>query len=106
MDRLNISPLRGLIDFWIALSYNLFILSGLKKMTLKTNHEKTEIMCHFGLNSLFDGHLIIRKFLCDGYVIVEAINWFSMLIFNDFLCDDYVIGSPFLFDNYLIKVMK
>lgn len=30
MDRLNISPLRGLIDFWFALSYNLFIPLGLQ----------------------------------------------------------------------------
>lgn len=30
MDGLTISPLRGLIDFWFALSYNLFIPSGLQ----------------------------------------------------------------------------
>lgn len=34
MDRLNISPLRGLIDFWFAWSYNLFIPSGLRKMAI------------------------------------------------------------------------
>lgn len=33
MGGLIISPLRGLIDFWFALSYNLYIPSGLKKIT-------------------------------------------------------------------------
>ncbi len=31
MDRLTISPPRGLIDYWYALSYHLFITSGLQK---------------------------------------------------------------------------
>lgn len=84
MVRLRISPLRGLMTFWGSYGYNLFIPSGLKKMTLKINHENTEVMCHFGLKILFDGYLIptgysihkvlkMSEFLFDGYLIKEKL---------------------------------
>lgn len=78
MDGLTISPLRGLIDFWFALGYNLFIPSGLQdkigfllskickkiiKRSIKMLNSYQEIMpakYHFGLIILFDGHLIKR----------------------------------------------
>lgn len=103
MDRLNISPHRGLIDFWFALSYNLFIPSGLKKMTQTVNQENMPVTYLFGLKTLFDGYLTSSEFLCDGYVIGDTNNQPNSLIFNNFLCDGYVIGSPILFDSHLIK---
>lgn len=120
MDRLNISPLRGLIYFWFALSYNLFIPSGLqnnigillskifKKINncsikmLNRNQENMPVTYHFGLKILFDGYLTTSEFLCDGYVIGDANNQFNSLIIRGFLCDGYVIGSPILFDSHLI----
>lgn len=53
-------------------------------MTLKTNHENTEVMCHFGLKILFDGYLTVTSysisnslkingFLFDGYLIKEKL---------------------------------
>lgn len=84
MDRLTISPLRGLIDFWFALSYNLFIPSGLKKMNLKVNQESMQAMFLIGLKTLFDGYLIetgysitklliISELVFDGYLIKEEL---------------------------------
>lgn len=103
MDGLRISPLRGLLALWISSGYNLFIPSGLKKMTLKVNHENMPATSHFGLKILLDGFLTTAKFLCDGYVIGGSIHQYKSLKFNAFLCDGYVIGSPFLFDGHLIK---
>jgi hypothetical protein len=60
MDGWIISPLRGLMGLWNILGYNLDIPSGLKKKTLKTNPENTEVICHFGLKILFDGYLITK----------------------------------------------
>ncbi len=34
MDGLIISPLRGLIDLWFVLCYNLYIPSGLRNMAI------------------------------------------------------------------------
>jgi len=48
---------------------------------LNINHENMQATSHFGFKNLFDGYLIIAKFLCDGYVI----------------------GGPILFDCNLIK---
>ena len=79
MVRLRISPLRGLMDFWMVLSYNLGIPSGLK--TIKPlNHLKTEAMCRFGLEFLFDGYLI---------KLVE--NSDKLLITKDYLFDGHLI---------------
>ncbi len=103
MDRLNISPLRGFIDFWISLSYNLFIPSGLKKMTLKVNRKNMLVTYYFGHKILFDGYLTTSEFLCDGYVTGSVNNKFNSPIINTFLFDGYVIGSPILFDGHLIK---
>ncbi len=49
-------------------------------MTLKTNHENTEVMFHFGLKILFDGYLMTR-----------GINIAKTLIINSFLFDDHLI---------------
>lgn len=121
MVRLKISPLRGLIDFWFALSYNLFIPSGFQNRIgvllsnickesdkcsiemLNRNQENMPVTYLFGLKILFDGYLTTSEFLCDGYVIGGANNQFNSLIINDFLCDGYVIGSPILFDGHLTK---
>ena len=48
------------MGLWNILGYNLDIPSGLKKKTLKTNPENTEVICHFGLKILFDGYLITK----------------------------------------------
>jgi hypothetical protein len=121
MVRLTISPLRGLINFWFTLSYNLFIPSGFQNRIgvllskickesdkcsiemLNRNQENMPATYHFGLKTLFDGYLTTSEFLCDGYVIGGANNQFNSLIINEFLCDGYVIGSPILFDGHLIK---
>lgn len=66
MDGLRVSPLRGLIDLWIVLSYNLYIPSGLKKTSRTTNPVNTEAMCHFGLEFLFDGYLTILVNKCGN----------------------------------------
>ncbi|MCZ2277655.1 MAG: hypothetical protein LC117_06985 [Bacteroidia bacterium] len=84
MDGLSISPLRGLLALWISSGYSLFIPSGLKKMTLETNHENTKVICHFGFKILFDGYLTatsysiskalkINGYLFDGYLIKEKL---------------------------------
>lgn len=119
MDRLTISPLRGLIDFWFALSYNLFIPSGFQNRIgvlmskickksdkcsiemLNRNQENMPVTYHFGLKILFDGYLTTSEFLCDGYVIGGVSHRLKSLIINDISCDGYVIGSPILFDNHL-----
>jgi hypothetical protein len=98
MVGLRISPLRGLSDLWFALSYNLYIPSGLengqiillskicKKINkhsigmLNRNHENMPATYHFGLKILFDGYLI-----ATGYSIPNT------LIFNGFLFDSYLI---------------
>lgn len=103
MVGLKISPLRGLPDLWFALSYNLIIPSGLKKMTLKANQENVQVMFPIGLKTLFDGYWTNLEFLCDGYMIDGTGNQFKSLITNPFLCDGYVIGSPFLFDGHWTK---
>ena len=102
MDRLIISPLRGLYNMGYTLSYNHFIPSGLKKMTLKVNHENMPVMYHFGLKILFDGYLIGREILCDGYVIKPILTKCKTLIISLFLCDGYVMNEKILFDGYLI----
>ena len=94
MDSFTISPLRGLMDFWFALSYNLFIPSGLKKMTQTVNQENMPVIYDFGLKTSFDGHLTTSEFLCDAYVIDGANPQIKCLKINAFLCDGYVIGSP------------
>lgn len=103
MVGLKISPLRGLSDLWFALSYNLFISSGLKKMTQAANHQNMSTTYHFGLKALFDGYLMTFKFLCDGYVTGSTYKKYNLLIIRFFLCDSYVISSPILFDGHLIK---
>lgn len=72
-------------------------------MILKVNQENMQVMFPIGLKTLFDGHLMPSRFLCDGYVIDGGVINFKSLIVNDFLCDGYVIGSLFLFDGHLIK---
>lgn len=84
MVGLRISPLRGLRDLWFALSYNLIIPSGLKKMTPTVNQENMPVTYHFGLKILFYGYLTTSEFLCDGYVISGANNQFKSLIINAF----------------------
>lgn len=72
-------------------------------MTQTVNQENMPVTYHFGLKTLFDGHLTSSEFLCDGYVIVGGKNEYKALIINAFLCDGYVISTPILFDGYLIK---
>ncbi len=65
MNRLNISPLRGLVDFWFALSYNLFIPSGLQnkigillsKICKKIN--KHSIGCSIDIKKICQLHTIL-----------------------------------------------
>jgi hypothetical protein len=84
MVGLRLSPLRGLFTIRLVSSYNLFIPSGLKKMTQITNHVNTEAMYHFGLEFLFDGYLIntvencpkllkTKVYLFDGHLIKHTI---------------------------------
>lgn len=61
MDRLTISPLWGLTDFWFALIYYFFIPSGLKKMTQTANQENMPLTYHLGSKTLFDSYLIKEK---------------------------------------------
>jgi hypothetical protein len=102
MVGLRITPLRGLSDLWFALSYNLYIPSGLKNGyiillsiickkinkcsigMLNRNQENTPATYHFGLKTLFDGYLITAKLLCDAYVISSSTYQCKSLIFNDF----------------------
>ena len=102
MVRLKISPLRGLIDFWFALSYNLFIPSGFQNRIgvllskickesdkcsiemLNRNLENMPATCHFGLKTLFNSYLTTSEFLCDGYVIGGTKERCISLKINDF----------------------
>jgi hypothetical protein len=92
MDRLTISPLRGLTDFSFSLGCNIFIPSGLKNRPdsllskickkinkcslemLNRNQENMPATYHFGLKVFFEGYLINKKLLCDGYVMDCANN--------------------------------
>jgi len=58
MAGLNISPLRGLLNFLFTPGDNLIIPSGFKMMTQRINHVNKEAFYPFG-----------RKILCDGYVM-------------------------------------
>lgn len=66
--------------------------------------ENMPVTHHFGLKTLFDGHLTTSEFLCDGYVTGKAKHNDKLLIINTFLYDGYVIVKPILFDGHLIKV--
>jgi hypothetical protein len=70
---------------------------------LNRNQENMPATYHFGLKILFNGCLSTSEFLCDGYVIGGAGNQFHLLKIDGFLSDGYFIGSPVLFDSYLIK---
>ncbi len=65
--------------------------------------ENMPVTYHFGLKTLFDGHLTTSEFLCDGYVIGGTNSHIKRLKINAFICDGYVINNPILFDGYLIK---
>lgn len=73
---------------------------------LNRNQGNRPATSHFGLKNLFDGYLMPSRFLCYGYVIDGGVINFKSLIINDFLCAGYVIGSLFLFDGHLIKVIE
>ncbi len=62
------------------LCVSLGLLLIVKKTTLRTNHENTEVMCHFGLKILFDGYLMTR-----------GINITKTLTINSFLFDSHLI---------------
>ncbi|MFM2392437.1 MAG: hypothetical protein RLZZ546_414 [Bacteroidota bacterium] len=47
MAGLNLSPLRGLMNFWYALGYNLYIPSGLNILTNKINLVEIGSDIHF-----------------------------------------------------------
>jgi len=83
MAGLNITLLRGLLKMGFRSGYNLYISSGLKKMTLKVNQENMPVIFHFGPESLFDGYLITSKILCDGYVMGSTQIKAKSFIIND-----------------------
>lgn len=51
-------------------------------MILKVNQENIEVMCHFGLNFLFDGYLTSHTF-----------NQLKTFIINDLLFDAYLTSN-------------
>ncbi len=73
MVGLRISPFRGLMTFWFASGYNLFIRSGLKKMPLKVNQENMLVTYLFRLKILCDGYLIVNQILSDGLLIKQKL---------------------------------
>ena len=81
MVGLRISPFQGLMTFWFASGYNLFISLGLKKMPLKVNKENMPVTYLFGLKTLF-----------DVYLINTVDKTLKVLINNNFLFDGYLIN--------------
>jgi len=98
MDRLNISPLRGLIDFWFALSYNLFIPSGLQnkigillsKICKKINNCSIKMLNRYQENMPATFHFG-PKILFDGYLTISGKTEYKTLTINSFLFDSHMI---------------
>ncbi len=63
MVGLKMSPLQGLWKIGFTIGYNLYIPSGLYKITPKVNQENMPVTYPFG-----------RKFLFGGYVIGMVIS--------------------------------
>lgn len=69
MVRLKISPLRGLIDFWFALSYNLFIPSGFQNRigVLLSKICKESDKCSIEIEKICQLHTVLGL---NSYVMV------------------------------------
>lgn len=78
MDGLRISPLWGLLALWISSGCNLFIPSGLKKMTLKVHQENMQVTSYFDFNNLFDRYtkkwcnLLVSSGLKNTTIIINS----------------------------------